>query len=240
MAFKSYYKLLSHRPPTRNCVGAQGTLHSDPGPRHHGPGVVSGRCLGVRLERSSTPRKLRSSTWPMRFDQAGRAGSCRPTGKRLHHQLRDRARPRHFRADAQHAVDAERDRCRQAHSLRLPEAQDQQQLVWPASFVWRARTWISWRRSSGLPAPESPPPVMPCHVRSRPQDRRGGCVLSRLATQLNTDALASSDQPEVRMLIAVVNDLGKYPQLTKVRAGSRCLVSPLVLPGSATGVVERL
>jgi len=116
---------------------------------------------------------------------------------------------RHFRADAQHAVDAERDRCRQAHSLRLPERADQQQLVWPASFVV-ARAYVDQlARSSGLPRARI---TATRDALSRAEQASGQArrdALSRLATQLNTDALASSDQPKLRMLIAVVNDLGK-------------------------------
>jgi hypothetical protein len=33
--------------------------------------------------------------------------------------------------------------------------------------------------------------------------------LGQLSTQLSTDVQASTDQPKVRLLIAVVNDLGK-------------------------------
>ena len=88
-------------------------------------------------------------------------------------------------------------------------AQDQQQLVWPASFVV-ARAYVDQlARSSGLPRARI---TATRDALSRAEQASGQArrdALSRLATQLNTDAQASSDQPKVRMLIAVVNDLGK-------------------------------
>src|SRR6266481_1267508 len=82
-------------------------------------------------------------------------------------------------------------------------------LVWPASFVV-ARAYVDQlARSSGLPRARI---TATRDALSRAEQASGQArrdALSRLATQLNTDAQASSDQPKVRMLIAVVNDLGK-------------------------------
>jgi len=88
-------------------------------------------------------------------------------------------------------------------------AQDQQQLVWPASFVV-ARAYVDQlARSRGLPTPRinAIRDALTGAERASGQARRD--ALSQLATRLSTDAQASTDQPKVRMLIAVVNDLGK-------------------------------
>ena len=88
-------------------------------------------------------------------------------------------------------------------------AQDQQKLVWPASFVV-ARAYVDQlERSHGLPAAR----IKATRAALQRAERASGLArrraLSTLATQLGTDARGSSDQAKVQMLIAAVNDLGK-------------------------------
>ncbi len=103
MVFRSYYKMPAPQTPEENCVAHNGSLIPDSGPRCDGAGVVSGRHLGLRLDRCRAPegdRLLRS-----------RAGGLDPHGhgrlvvrllvQRGDGQLRDRTGPRHLRADAQ-------------------------------------------------------------------------------------------------------------------------------------------
>src|SRR5205823_13019595 len=88
-------------------------------------------------------------------------------------------------------------------------AQDQQKLVWPASFVV-ARAYVDQLARSGGLAPARLTATRDALARAEKangQARRD--ALTQLATQLNGDAQGSSDQPKVRMLIAAVSDLGK-------------------------------
>src|SRR5207253_1535652 len=107
----------------RELRGAQRLARPRAGARHHGPGLVSGRHLRVRLDRcrpSQGNRVLRSR--PHGLDQAGgRRVLVRLLVQRLHRELRNRARSRRVRAVAERVAVAERDRRRQAGALRLPE-----------------------------------------------------------------------------------------------------------------------
>src|SRR5438445_705689 len=96
---------------------------ADPGPRHHGPGVVSGRHLGVRLDRSGAPTGNRLfRPRPDGLDQAGRRRVVvRVLVQRLHRELRDFAGTRHLRAPAQRVHFPERARRGETDSFRLPE-----------------------------------------------------------------------------------------------------------------------
>ena len=88
-------------------------------------------------------------------------------------------------------------------------AQDQQKLVWPASFVV-ARAYVDQLARSGGLASARLAATRDALARAEKlsgQPRRD--ALAQLATQLNGDAPGSSDQAKVRLLIAAVTDLGK-------------------------------
>jgi hypothetical protein len=88
-------------------------------------------------------------------------------------------------------------------------AQDQQQLVWPASFAV-ARAYVDQlARSKGLPAVRINVTRDALTRAERASGQARHDALSQLAARLNTDAQGSSDQAKVQLLIAVVNDLGK-------------------------------
>ena len=123
MAFQSYYKLPAVQTAQRELRGAQRLADPDPGPRRDGAGLVPGRHLGLRLDRRRAPegdRLLRP-----------RPGGLDPHGdgrllvgvlvQRRDRQLRDRARARHLRADAERLPLAERDRRGQDGAVRLPQ-----------------------------------------------------------------------------------------------------------------------
>src|SRR3989475_10105290 len=88
-------------------------------------------------------------------------------------------------------------------------AQDQQQLVWPASFAVARAYLDQLARSNGLPAPPLNS-TRDALTRSEPGSRQARrATRTLLATQLTAGASTSSDQAKVRMLIGVVNDLAK-------------------------------
>ena len=62
MVFHSYYKMPAAQTSEENCVAHNGSLDPDSRPRRDGAGLVSGRHLGVRLDRRRrTRRKSRTS-----------------------------------------------------------------------------------------------------------------------------------------------------------------------------------
>ena len=90
---------------------AQRLAHSDSGPRRHGAGLVSGRHLGVRLDRPRrSRRRSRSSIAARSSDAAVTGGSWSVywyNGLIVSSEI---ARPRHLRAGAERPHLAERDR----------------------------------------------------------------------------------------------------------------------------------
>jgi len=88
-------------------------------------------------------------------------------------------------------------------------AQDQQQMVWPASFVV-ARAYVDQlARSRGLPTVRINAIRDALTGAERASGQARHDALSRLSTGLTTDAKTSTDQPKLQMLMAVVNDLAK-------------------------------
>jgi len=88
-------------------------------------------------------------------------------------------------------------------------AQDQQKLVWPASFVVARAYLDQLARSGGMPAARinATRDALTAAERASGQARKD--ALAPIATQLNADLATSRDQPKVRLLIGVVTDLGK-------------------------------
>jgi hypothetical protein len=88
-------------------------------------------------------------------------------------------------------------------------AQDQQKLVWPASFVVARAYLDQLARSGGLPSVRinATRDALSGAERASGQARRD--ALNQITTQLNTDLRVSTDQAKVRMLIATVTDLAQ-------------------------------
>jgi hypothetical protein len=88
-------------------------------------------------------------------------------------------------------------------------AQDQQKLVWPASFVV-ARAYVDQlARSKGLSAARIAAARDGLRRAERARGQARQAELRRLAAQLTAAAPRSTDQAKVQMLIGAVNDLGK-------------------------------
>jgi hypothetical protein len=88
-------------------------------------------------------------------------------------------------------------------------AQNQEKLVWPANFVVARAYLDQLARSNGLATAKinAARDALTGAERASGQARRD--ALNQLATQLNTDAQGSTDQPKMQLLIGVVRDLGK-------------------------------
>ena len=88
-------------------------------------------------------------------------------------------------------------------------AQDQQKLTWPASFVVARAYLDQLARSKGLPTKRI---NATRDALTRAEQATGparSTALTQLVTQLKTDATVSTDQAKVQLLIGVVNDLNK-------------------------------
>ncbi len=94
--------------------------------------------------------------------------------------------------------------------LESQNVQDQQQVVWPASFVVSRAYVDQLERSHGLAAPR----VQAVRTTLRDAEGKRGSARSRaltaLAVQLDRDATTSSDAAKVRTLAAQVRDLARH------------------------------
>jgi len=211
MAFKSYYKLPVAQTSNENCVAHNGTLIPIPGRDIMAQGWYQGGVSVFDWSDPSHPKEIAFfDRGPMDSTKLVGAGSWSAywyNGDIISSEIARGLDIFELTPNTlltQNEIDA----AKLVHFDYL-NAQDQQQLVWPASFVV-ARAYVDQlARSSGLPRTRI---TATRDALSRAEQASGQArrdALSRLATQLNTDAQASSDQPKVRMLIAVVNDLGK-------------------------------
>ncbi|HET8712561.1 MAG TPA: hypothetical protein VFM23_02630, partial [Gemmatimonadales bacterium] len=88
-------------------------------------------------------------------------------------------------------------------------AQDQQKLVWPASFVVARAYLDQLARSGGMPIARINATRDALSRAERASGQARIDALSQVSSQLNSDLATSSDQPKLRLLIAVVGDLAK-------------------------------
>jgi len=211
MDFKSYYKLPVAQTSFENCVAHNGTLIPVPGRDIMSQGWYQG---GVSVFDWTDPAHAKEIAYfdrgPMDSTKLVGAGSWSAYWYNGYIISSEIARGLDIFELTPNALltQNEIDAAKLVHFDYL-NAQDQQQLVWPASFVV-ARAYVDQlARSRGLPTPRinAIRDALTGAERASGQARRD--ALSQLATRLSTDAQASTDQPKVRMLIAVVNDLGK-------------------------------
>ena len=211
MAFKSYYKLPVPQTANENCVAHNGTLIPVPGRDIMAQGWYQGGISVFDWTDPSHPKEIAFfDRGPMDSTKLVGAGSWSAywyNGYIISSEIARGLDILELQPGAllsQNEIDA----AKLIHFDYL-NAQDQQKLVWPASFVV-ARAYVDQlERSHGLPATriKVTRDALRKAEKASGQARRNG--LSKLATQLNADTRGSSDQAKVQMLISVVNDLGK-------------------------------
>jgi hypothetical protein len=211
LTFKSYYKLPVAQTANENCVAHNGTLIPVPGRDIMAQGWYQGGVSVFDWTDPSHPKEIAFfDRGPMDSTKLLGAGSWSAywyNGYIISSEIARGLDIFELTASpllSQNEIDA----AKLIHFDYL-NAQDQQQLVWPASFVV-ARAYVDQlARSNGL----SPARITATRdALSRAEQASGQArraALTQLSTQLSTDAQASTDQPKVRLLIAVVNDLGK-------------------------------
>jgi len=222
MTFKSYYKLPAPQTPNENCVAHNGTLIPIPGRDIMAQGWYQGGISVFDWTDPAHPREIAYfDRGPMDSTKLVGAGSWSAYWYNGYIVSSEIARgldifelqPSGFLS--QNEIDA----AKLVHFDYL-NAQDQQPLVWPASFVV-ARAYLDQvARSNGL-APEKLSAARSALARAEKlsgQGRRD--ALTQLATQLNSDLRGApqlvvdgqeqgraADQSKVRTLIGAVTDL---------------------------------
>ena len=211
MAFKSYYKLPVAQTRNENCVAHNGTLIPVPGRDIMAQGWYQGGVSVFDWTDASHPKEIAFfDRGPMDSTKLLGAGSWSAYWYNGYIVSSEIARGLDILELTPNSLltQNEIDAAKLVHFDYL-NAQDQQKLVWPASFVV-ARAYVDQlARSGGLKAARLTATRDALSRAERASGDARKTALSRLATQLTTDAKTSTDQPKLQMLIAMVNDLSK-------------------------------
>jgi hypothetical protein len=211
IGFKSYYKLPVAQTPQENCVAHNGTLIPVPGRDIMAQGWYQGGVSVFDWTDPAHPKEIAFfDRGPMDSTKLVGAGSWSAYWYNGYIISSEIARGLDIfeLTPNQQLTQNEIDAAKLVHFDYL-NAQDQQQLVWPASFVV-ARAYLDQLARSGGMKPARITATRDALARAeRASGAARSTALSQLATQLSADAQTSTDQAKVRMLIAVVNDLGK-------------------------------
>ena len=209
MTFKSYYKLPAPQTPYENCVAHNGTLIPIPGRDVMAQGWYQGGISVFDWTDPAHPKEIAFfDRGPMDSTKLVGAGSWSAYWYNGYIVSSEIARgldifelqPSGF--ISQNEIDA----AKLIHFDYL-NAQDQQQLVWPASFVVARAYLDQLARSNGL-APEKLSAARSALARAEQlsgQPRRD--AITQLATQLQGDAQGAADPAKVRTLAGAVTDL---------------------------------
>jgi hypothetical protein len=211
MTFKGYYKLPVAQTANENCVAHNGTLIPVPGRDIMAQGWYQGGVSVFDWTDAAHPTEIAFfDRGPMDSTKLVGAGSWAAYWYNGYIISSELARGLDILELTPSALlsQNELDAAKLVHFDYL-NAQDQQQLVWPASFVVARAYLDQLARSNGLPSARinATRDALTGAERASGQARRD--ALSQVATQLNGDVAGSSDQAKVRMLVAVVTDLGR-------------------------------
>jgi len=209
MTFKSYYKLPAPQTAFENCVAHNGTLIPIPGRDIMAQGWYQGGVSVFDWTDPAHPREIAFfDRGPMDSTKLLGAGSWSAYWYNGYVVSSEIARgldifelqPSAFMS--QNELDA----AKLIHFDYL-NAQDQQQLVWPASFVVARAYLDQLERANGL-APDKVAAArraLAAAEQSSGQGRRD--ALTQLAAQLKGDAQGAADQAKLGMLAGTVTDL---------------------------------
>ena len=211
MGFKSYYKLPVAQTPQENCVAHNGTLIPVPGRDIMAQGWYQGGVSVFDWTDPSHPKEIAFfDRGPMDSTKLVGAGSWSAYWYNGHIISSEIARGLDIfeLTPSQLLTQNEIDAAKLVHFDYL-NAQDQQKLEWPASFVV-ARAYVDQlERSNGLPAARIKATRATLQRAEKATGQARRTALGQLAKQLNTDATRSGDQGKVQLLIGVVNGLEK-------------------------------
>jgi len=209
MTFKSYYKLPAPQTPNENCVAHNGTLIPIPGRDIMAQAWYQGGISVFDWTDPAHPREIAFfDRGPMDSTKLVGGGSWSAywyNGYIVSSEISRgldifELQPSAF--ISQNEIDA----AKLIHFDYL-NAQDQQQLVWPASFVVARAYLDQLARSNALPPDElsAARTALAGAERLSGQGRRD--ALTQLATQLKGDAQGAADPAKLGMLAGTVTDL---------------------------------
>ena len=211
MTFKSYYKLPVPQTANENCVAHNGTLIPIPGRDIMAQGWYQGGVSVFDWTDASQPKEIAFfDRGPMDSTKLVGAGSWSAywyNGYIISSEISRGLDIFELTASpllSQNEIDA----AKLVHFDYL-NAQDQQKLVWPASFVVARAYLDQLARSRGLPLARINATRDALAAAERASGEARSAALTRITTQLNTDLPRSTDQPKVQLLIATITDLGK-------------------------------
>jgi hypothetical protein len=209
MTFRGYYKMAAPQTPNENCVAHNGTLIPIPGRDIMAQGWYQGGISVFDFTDPAHPKEIAFfDRGPMDSTKLLGAGSWSAYWYNGYIVSSEIARgldifelqPSGFLS--QNEIDA----AKLVHFDYL-NAQDQQKLVWPASFVVARAYLDQLARGNGL----APDRVAAARTALASAEKANGAerraALTQLATQLNGDARGAADQAKVRTLAAAVMDL---------------------------------
>jgi hypothetical protein len=211
LQFKSYYKLPVAQTQFENCVAHNGSLIPIPGRDIMAQGWYQGGISVFDWTDPSHPKEIAFfDRGPMDSTKLLGAGSWSAYWYNGYIYSSEIARGLDILQLKPSALlsQNEIDAAKLVHFDYL-NAQDQQKLVWPTSFVV-ARAYVDQlERSNGLSAAQVKTTRTALLRAEKAKGAARRTALSQLSRQLTTDAQKSSDRPKVQLLIAEVNDLGK-------------------------------
>jgi hypothetical protein len=211
MDFKSYYKLPVPQTANENCVAHNGTLIPIPGRDIMAQGWYQGGVSVFEWTDPAHPREIAFfDRGPMDSTKLLGAGSWSAYWYNGYIISSEIARGLDIFELTPNALltQNEIDAAKLIHFDYL-NAQDQQQLVWPASFAVARAYLDQLARSKGLPAPRINATRDALTRAERATGQARADALSQLAARLNTDAQTSGDQAKVRVLIGAITGLNK-------------------------------
>ncbi|MGH8622797.1 MAG: LVIVD repeat-containing protein, partial [Burkholderiales bacterium] len=211
MTFKSYYKLPVPQTAFENCVAHNGTLIPVPGRDVMVQGWYQGGVSVFDWTDPAHPKEIAFfDRGPMDSTKLVGAGSWSAYWYNGYIISSEIARGLDIfeltpnTLLTQNEIDA-------AKLIRFDylNAQDQQKLVWPASFVVARAYLDQLARSKGLPTKRLNGARDALSRAEQAAGQARTTALSQLATQLTTEARTSTDQAKMQLLIGVVTELGK-------------------------------
>ena len=211
MEFKSYYKLPAPQTSNENCVAHNGSLIPVPGRDIMAQGWYQGGVSVFDWTDPAHPTEIAFyDRGPMDSTKLVGAGSWSAywyNGYIISSEISRGLDIFELTAStllSQNEIDA-------AKLVRFEylNAQDQQKLVWPASFVVARAYLDQLARSKGLPTPRISATRDALSAAERASGQARTDALSRITTQLNADLPKSTDQAKVQKLLAVIAELGK-------------------------------
>ena len=211
MDFKSYYKLPVAQTANENCVAHNGTLIPVPGRDIMAQGWYQGGVSVFDWTDPAHPREIAFfDRGPMDSTKLLGAGSWSAYWYNGYIISSEIARGLDIFELTPNALltQNEIDAAKLIHFDYL-NAQDQQQLVWPASFAVARAYLDQLARSKSLPAVRINATRDALTRAERASGQARHDALSQLAVRLNTDAQGASDQAKVRVLIGAITDLNK-------------------------------